>query len=359
MARKQPEAPSCPSGMTWIEGGEFWVGSDPKEHFSEDESPRFQARVAGFCLGTSEVSVARYAECVAQGSCTPAQSQRFLCNAQRPSRREHPINCVTFRQAEAFCGSSQARLPNEVEWEYAARGADHARRYPWGDAPPDGRACWKQPTTCPVNSYAADSHGVFDLSGNVWEWTDSWYAAYPFPAEFGFAKVYRGGSFSRRFEKWMHTRLRNRLSPDAWGAHLGFRCALTPSSEGSASLGPTAKPGYEVLTRSCPLGENWNGVRCAEPGAPRCRRGRVEKAGYGCVLEQPETASPRDVRAEANGVSRRRAPEFDADCRTNQPARPRAFGYQGGSHEGRNLLVHQEGCKNRDVGVGWNSACCR
>ncbi len=69
---------------------------------------------------------------------------------------------------------------------------------------------------------------MFDISGNVWEWTDDWYAPYPWPPETGYAKVYRGGSWSRRFEKWMHTRLRDRAKPSDQGAHLGFRCALVP-----------------------------------------------------------------------------------------------------------------------------------
>jgi hypothetical protein len=65
-----------------------------------------------------------------------------------------------------------------------------------------------------------------------------------------------------------------------------------------------------------------------------------------------------DVAAQAALVEKARSPEFDADCGQHQPSRPRAFRFAGGSHAARNLVSKGDGCKNRDVGVGWNSACC-
>ena len=345
--------------MQLIHGGEFWVGADPSEYYSDDESPRFRTRVADFCLDATEVTVEHYAACVERGACEPAASKRLLCNAGHAERSQHPINCVDFYQAATYCQTQSARLPSEVEWEYAAREGEHQLRYPWGNDSPDGHACWKEPTTCPVKSYPADPLGLFDLSGNVWEWTDSWYGPYPFPPVSGFAKVYRGGSFSRRFEKWMHTRLRNRAAPESWGAHLGFRCAATPpgvSCPFGAAEDGTCLAG--VLGRDCPRGKKWNGVRCAELDAPRCQPGRVEKPGFGCVAELPLILGRPDREREALAVRRRRASEFDSDCGANQRDRPHAFRYLGGTHEARTLVAQRDGCKNRDVGVGWNSACC-
>jgi hypothetical protein len=345
--------------MALVAGGEFWVGSKATEHMSEDESPRFLTRVMSFCADVTEVTVAAYNECVASGRCTRASTKRKLCNGGHAERSNHPINCVTFTQAEAYCSAHAARLPTEVEWEYMARGGSAYLKYPWGEEPPDGHACWKHVGTCPVKSYPAGAFGLFDVSGNVWEWTDSWYGAYPWPPLPGYAKVYRGGSFSRRFEKWMHTRLRNRADPDDSGAHLGFRCVSTLAGE-SCPFGADANGRclHGVIDRECPSGLSFNGVRCTEPGAPRCREGRVEKPGYGCVLAEEQPPEGRDLEAEAKSVTRERAPEFDADCRQNQPARPQAFRYVGASHDARTLVVRRSGCKNRDVGVGWNSACC-
>jgi formylglycine-generating enzyme required for sulfatase activity len=351
--------PSCPEGMAPIPGGEFWVGSEPSEHFSSDESPRFLTQLAPFCLDLTEVTARDYAQCVERGACRPASTRRVLCNAGHADRADHPINCVTYALAETYCTSRGARLPSEPEWEYAARGGDRYLLYPWGEGSPDGRACWKHNGTCPVKTFAAGAFGLFDISGNVWEWTDSWYGAYPWPLERGFAKVYRGGSFSRRFEKWMHTRLRDRARPEEAGSHLGFRCALTPKGVecpfGGADGGRCLQG---VLGRSCDPAESWNGARCAPPGAPRCRPGRVEKRGFGCVLAQEAAPQTRDLEAEAKSVARTRSAEFDDDCRHNQRDRPRAFRYAGGSHEARNLVSRRDGCKNRDVGVGWNSTCC-
>jgi hypothetical protein len=79
-------------------------------------------------------------------------------------------------------------------------------------------------------------------------------------------------------------------------------------------------------------------------------------AGYGCVKDVPvvDEVVPMDL----SGVTRSRSPEFDADCATNQPKRPHAYRYTGAGHLERNQVERGEGCKNRDVGVGWNSACC-
>jgi hypothetical protein len=57
-------------------------------------------------------------------------------------------------------------------------------------------------------------------------------------------------------------------------------------------------------------------------------------------------------------VVRARSPEFDEDCQTFQPARPHAYRYTGGTHDLRTATGKAQGCKNRDVGVGWNSSCC-
>jgi hypothetical protein len=346
--------------MSLLPGGSFWVGSEPSEHHSEEESPRFRTELPPFCVDQTEVTVAAYAECVKRGACTAAVASHSHCNAAHRDRAEYPINCVTWPQADAFCAARQARLLTEVEWEYAARGGEQYLKYPWGSDNPDGHACWKHGGgSCPTKAYPAGAFGLFDISGNVWEWTDDWYAAYPWPAETGYAKVYRGGSWSRRFEKWMHTRLRDRAKPSDQGAHLGFRCALVPD----LNRCPFGKADEThclagVTEQLCKAPRAWNGVRCAKPNSPRCPEGYVEQPGHGCVRSEPEVAQRIDVEAEAKRVQRTPAPEFSGDCRANFAPRVHAFRYFGGTHQARNLVSGRAGCKNRDVGVGWNSTCC-
>ena len=346
--------------MSLLPGGPFWVGSELSEHFSADESPRFRTTLPPFCMDQTEVTVAAYAACVKRGECTPAVASHAHCNAAHRNRPNYPINCVTWTQSAAFCGARGQRLPSEVEWEYAARGGEQYLKYPWGDAAPDGHTCWKHGGgSCKTREYPAGAFGLFDISGNVWEWTDDWYAAYPWPPETGYAKVYRGGSWSRRFEKWLHTRLRDRASPSDQGAHLGFRCAFVPDLKLCAFGEADDKrclPG--VNEQHCLPPRVWNGIRCAKPGTPRCPEGRLERPGRGCVLNEPESTTQVDIEAEARHVRRAPAPEFSADCRANFGALVRPFRYFGGTHATRNLVSGRAGCKNRDVGVGWNSTCC-
>ncbi|HEV8549524.1 MAG TPA: SUMF1/EgtB/PvdO family nonheme iron enzyme [Polyangiaceae bacterium] len=364
VARAQDGAPptrtatkTCPPGMQPAPGGKFWVGSDPSENFADDESPRFLTELAPFCLDATEVTARAYGECVSRGECTQPERRGLLCNFGRPERAEHPMNCVTWTDAEAYCQGHGARLPSELELEFVARGGDAYLKYPWGDASPDGHACWKHPGTCAVKSFPAGAFGLYDVSGNVWEWAAEWYGTYPWPPLAGFSRVYRGGSFSRRFEKWMHTRLRNRLAPNRAGAHLGFRCALTagPCPFGEEEPGVCRRG---VLERPCPDDKHFNGARCVAEGEPECVPGYATRPGHGCTAVSPEAPEIEDVEASAKSVTRSRSPEFDADCRKNSRDRPKAFRYVGGSHVARNLVAGRSGCKNRDVGVGWNSACC-
>ena len=350
-------APSCPSGMTLIAGGPFRAGTSSPAAAPE-ETPAFETEVATFCLDPTEVTVAAYQDCVRSGKCTASKAEGRFCNTRFPDRTDHPMNCVDWKQSAAYCEARGARLPAELEWEYAARGGSEYRAYSWGAEAPDGRTCWKHVGgSCRVKEFPAGAFGLYDMIGNVWEWTDDWFGDYPWPAAHGTNKVYRGGSWSRRFEKWMSPRLRNRWPPGLQGSHLGFRCALTPpgarcaygrSSDGKRCL-------HGVKSATCLGRARWNGVRCANPGEPRCPASSEEVPGHGCTLTldvkgpAPELAS--------SPVTRARTPELDADCQRNKPGRPSAYRYSGGTHHTRNQVSGAAGCSNRDVGVGWNSAC--
>jgi formylglycine-generating enzyme required for sulfatase activity len=346
----EPLAPddACPAGMRYVRGGEFWMGS-PRRRGASEERPRYQTRVADYCLGEKEVTAGEYANCVAEGHCSLPEGSQFTCNYSR--RQSHPMNCIDWNRAHAYCASQGARLPTELEWEYAARGGGAYSNYSWGNESPEGRACWKSNHSCEAGSFAAGAFGLYDMTGNVWEWTNDWFAEYPWPKASGQNKVFRGGGWSRRFDKWMRSTLRNRTNPESSGSHLGFRCA---------SLAKNAQ---------CPFGEGDEPglcrhgvveVECENPEHhAECRAGQEAVPGYGCVSPNgAASGSARNAREPEPAPTRRRSPEFDDDCQRNQPRRPNAFLFEGGSHQGRNLYGRELGCKNRDVGVGWNSACC-
>jgi len=168
----------CPDGMARVTGGEVVQGDPTKS-------------VEPFCMETLEVSVKAYAACVKSGKCTAAstsgnwtattkderEQRNQSCNGGKNDRLEHPINCVDWSQADAYCKAMDKRLPTELEWSWAAKSGGARFRYPWGFEIPDVQLCWsafsKRTSTCAVGSYpkGADSFGVQDLAGNVREWT--------------------------------------------------------------------------------------------------------------------------------------------------------------------------------------------
>ena len=348
---------SCPAGMRLVPGGKFWVGTE-REVYDREENPQFSTRLPRFCADEFEVSTEEFETCVAAGKCDPLTMNNKTCNRVEKERGDHPINCITFKQAEQVCQARGARLPTEIEWEYMARGGEEMRDFPWGNEAPDGHTCWKHPGTCERGAFPAGAFGLHDVVGNVWEWTSSFWGRYPWPEPEGDKRVYRGGSWSRRFEKWMRPSLRNRLDPEKAGSHLGARCVKSdPTAEcpyGRSSDGQ-CRPGVDEV--KCLDKEEWNGVRCAPPGSTeRCGPGTHEEEGFGCVRER--VAGPVSQELDTASVTRARSPEFDADCEKNAPGRPHAYRFEGGGHLARNAVGKSLGCKNRDVGVGFNSSCC-
>ena len=126
------------------------------------------------------------------------------------SKDDHPAIDVSWNDATAFCAFIRGRLPTEAEWEYAARGGAADGIYPWGDAEHSdrangsgvaGRDRWEH--TAPVGSFPPNRYGLFDMAGNVWEWTSTVYRENPFRAGPGAedaasrkARAVRGGSWS-------------------------------------------------------------------------------------------------------------------------------------------------------------------
>jgi len=168
------------------------------------------------------------------------------------NRMGHPVVHVSWNDAAAFCRWSGTRLPSEAEWEYAARGGLRGKRYPWGDLlKPDGKhMCniWqgKFPvknnasdgymSTAPAHAFEPNGYGLYQVSGNVWEWCADWFGpAYHhqtpnvnpiFKVETGKRSI-RGGSYLCHSSYCNRYRVgaRNSNTPDTSSGHCGFRVA--------------------------------------------------------------------------------------------------------------------------------------
>ena len=247
-----PPVLTCPEGMALIPAGTFSMGDADTASFGAQ--PPHMVTLSGFCMDLTEVTVAAYRSCVVAGSCVAAsatvdfpgmtaQQRRGsspACQANHTNVDQHPINCVDWDQAQAFCRFRGGQLPTESQWEYAARGSD-GRIYPWGNAAPASQLCWsgvtQRTSTCPVQSYPGGNSpfGLFDMAGSVWEWTSDWYEGYTSPAgssipnptgpESGTSRVYRGGGWDGTDPSVFRSADRD----GSWHAvrHLliGFRCA--------------------------------------------------------------------------------------------------------------------------------------
>jgi formylglycine-generating enzyme required for sulfatase activity len=183
-------------------------------------------------MDQDEVTAAEFAACVAGGGCT-SPSTGGSCNYAVSGREDHPVNCVDWFQAEAYCAWNSQRLPTEWEWEWAARGRDEGRTYPWGTASPsctyavkyEGGGGCGQGRTWDVGSKtpAGDSRdGLRDMGGNVWEWTDSWFDSNQV------SQVLRGGGWYADNSVYVRADGRFSYDPPRRDDNGGFRCAKTP-----------------------------------------------------------------------------------------------------------------------------------
>lgn len=335
-----PVASSAPEGMVEIPAGIFRMGGGPAYSLPE-ERPQHEVAVARFYIDLTEVTTAAYKKCVAGGKCKPTHTTTF-CNEPHTDRDDHPINCVDWLMADAYCTAAGKRLPTEREWEYAARGGSEQRSFSWGEEPPTPeRACYQHGESCPVKSFAPGAFGLYDMSGNVWEWTSSWFGPYPSEATTGKHKVYRGGSWSRRFPKWLRNAIRNRYTQDEFSSALGFRCAksaepLVCPSEHEAKEGRCVRTSG---TPWCEPGHPWNGKECS---------------GYDSN-QKPEK-SPDEIAAEP--VQKTRTPQHDEDCQKHYKGKPAAYKFSGNTFHARNPMIAAGGCTRRDMGQTWTSACC-
>jgi len=310
----QPEAkPARAEGMIWIPGGTFLMGSD--KHYPE-EAPTHKVKVRGFWMDPRTVTNREFERFVeATGHVTlaekpanaadypgakpellvpssvmfqrtsgpvdlrnPYQWWTYVAGADWRHPRgpassleglaDHPVLHVAYEDAETYARWAGKELPTEAEWEFAARGGLEGAAYVWGDEfMPDGKPMantwqgqfpWQNlledgyEWTAPVGSFAPNGYGLYDMGGNVWEWTTDWYQQHEEiqhscctldnprggEAEKSYdprtpgvripRKVMKGGSYlcAPNYCRRYRPAARMAQAVDTSTCHLGFRCIV-------------------------------------------------------------------------------------------------------------------------------------
>ncbi len=242
------------TGITWVwmPPGSFEQGCVPGDsECDSDEEPARPKTVTGFWMAKTETTVKQFETCASAGRCSSEPREQDVepvktCNWKN-GRSTHPMNCLNWSEAKAFCEWAGGRLPSATEWEYAAK-SGQATIYPWGNARPDGtranfcdkncpnalvadvRKKWEDNKwiaygvddgfagTSPVGSFRAGETkwGLADMAGNVWEWTGTDYDAEK--------KEVRGGSLNNT-ANLLRASFRSRDPPTNRPVNHGFRCA--------------------------------------------------------------------------------------------------------------------------------------
>jgi gamma-glutamyl hercynylcysteine S-oxide synthase len=263
---------SALAGMVYIPGGPFQMGSRGYPFAYDNEQPPHMVELDGFRMDRYPVTNGEYAQFIAAGGYgvrslwseagwewkekNGVEAPLFWSResgastwrvremfAETEPRADHPVSGVSWHEAVAYARFAGKRLPTEAEWEKAASwdaASQTRRRFSWGDDP--ARPCvanynFDHWGTTPVTAHAegVSPYGCVDMSGNVWEWTDTvfdgypGFAAYPYPeySELWFDgdhRVLKGGSWATRLPL-LRCSFRNFWRPGFRIAFAGFRCA--------------------------------------------------------------------------------------------------------------------------------------
>ncbi|MBO5961187.1 MAG: SUMF1/EgtB/PvdO family nonheme iron enzyme [Paludibacteraceae bacterium] len=233
--------------MIWVEGGDFLMGctSEQGGDCSSDEQNVRRVTVDGYYIGMLEVTQEQWEKVVGtsvyQQWTKAGYSGSFYCGVGS----NYPMFCVSWEEAMEFCRLLSQKtgktytLPTEAQWEYAARGGKNPDGTKYSGSNMIDVVGWytdnSDSSTHPCGTKRANSLGIYDMSGNVWEWCKDWYSSSylsydtnnPVGPSSGSDRVYRGGSWYSS-ASYCRVAIRHSYSPGNRDSYLGFRVVLLP-----------------------------------------------------------------------------------------------------------------------------------
>jgi len=308
----------CAPKMVEIPAGNFWMGCNNCEGSNvddtscgDDEHSYHEVYLDVFEIDRTEVTADQYTACESTGTCTPAGTDG-ACTYLKPGLGGHPINCLTWFQAEDYCLWAGKELCTEAQWEKGARGGceknggpsgckSQSRQYPWGNDPPTCElavmnACsGDTQVVCSLSPEGDSPYGLCDMAGNVWEWVADWYgsdyycagigadtatpwtycsecASWPGspgawhnptgPNGTGPYRVNRGGSFDYGGGGGTSLRVSDRYYSGSSGYYLGFRCCGSDCGDGICDTGIGEDCSNCIQDCGCGAGDTCDGGSC-------------------------------------------------------------------------------------------------
>ena len=217
--------------MIAVEGGTFTMGATSEQGSDayDDEKPAHQVTLSSYYIGKTEVTQELW-------QAVMGSNPSYFSDTNLPVEKVSWDDCQTFITKLNSLTGKNFRLPTEAEWEYAARGGNKSQAYKYSGSNTLDDVAWytdnSNSTTHPVGTKAPNELGIYDMSGNVWEWCSDWYGSYsssaqtnPIGPNSGSLRVFRGGSWSN-YARNCRVSNRNYGYPTFRGSNFGLRLAL-------------------------------------------------------------------------------------------------------------------------------------
>ena len=219
--------------MIAVDGGIFSMGATSEQGSDADsnEKPVHSVTLSGYYIGETEVTQELW-------EAVMGSNPSYFSGDQKPVEEVSWNDCKEFITKLNNLTGKNFRLPTEAEWEYAARGGNKSKGYKYSGSNTIGNVAWygdnSSETTHNVKTKSPNELGIYDMSGNVWEWCEDWYGDYssgsqtnPTGPWSGSYRVYRGGSWNLS-ASYCRVSNRNNYSPSNSSSGLGFRVVCLP-----------------------------------------------------------------------------------------------------------------------------------